>query len=73
MDANVLRDLALKAIGKNPAAEVENPQFDSLDKLEIITALHDELGDAISGVDDLDNFTDLETLTNLLKAHGVIA
>ena len=73
MDAHGLRDVALKAIGKNPAKEPENPLFDSLDKLEIITAMHDTFGDQVAGVDNLDDFSDLDSLTAILKAHGVIS
>jgi acyl carrier protein len=72
MDATGLREVALKAIGKNVSSEPENPVFDSLDKLEIITALHDTFGDGVAQVDDLDDFSDLESLTAILKAHGVI-
>jgi hypothetical protein len=73
MDAPRLREVALKAIGKNPAKEPENPLFDSLDKLEIITAMHDTFGDQVAGVDNLDDFSDLDSLTAMLKGHGVIS
>jgi hypothetical protein len=73
MEAHELRAVALKAIGKDPAKEPENPLFDSLDKLEIITVLHDTFGDRVAGVDDLDDFSDLDSLTEILKAHDIVS
>lgn len=73
MNSSELRIMALTALQKNPDTEPENPKWDSLDKLEIITAVHDSFGDQVADVADLDNFSDLESLYQILNKHGLVS
>lgn len=72
MNASQLRLLALTALHKNPDTEPANPQWDSLDKLEIISTIHDTFGEKVADVDELDNFSDLDTLREILKKHNLV-
>ena len=72
MNRSSLRDFAVVSIGKDPAKESENPAFDSLDKLEIISAGHDYFGNKVANVAELDNFVDLDSLYEILNAHGLV-
>ena len=72
MDITELRTVTANALGKDPASLPANPAWDSLDKLEIITHLHDVLGDKADEVSDLDNFVDLESLAALLRESGLV-
>lgn len=72
MDIAELRTFTAEALGKDPATAPENPEWDSLDKLEIITHLHDLLGDAASGIANLDNFADLDSLAAILRERGLV-
>jgi acyl carrier protein len=64
--------LAVTALQKNPETEPANPQWDSLDKLEIISAIHDTFGQDVADLDDLDNFSDFESLLTILKKHNLV-
>lgn len=72
MDIAQLKNLTSEALGKDPATVGDNPQWDSLDKLEIITHLHEVLGAEANKVDDLDNFRDLDSLAALLRGSGLV-
>ena len=72
MDVSELRTITAQALGKDPSTVPANPQWDSLDKLEIITHLHDVLADKASDVGDLDNFSDLDSLAALLRERGLV-
>jgi acyl carrier protein len=72
MDAAELKLVTAEALGKDPDSLPENPQWDSLDQLEIISHLHDVLGDRANTIDDLENFTDLESLTDVLRNSGLV-
>ncbi|GAB2823900.1 hypothetical protein GCM10027022_13150 [Alpinimonas psychrophila] len=72
MNESELRLLAVLALQKDPETEPENPQWDSLDKLEIISALHDEFGDKVASLDELDNFSDFETLLEIMKKNNLV-
>jgi len=72
MDVPELRTITAEALGKDPNTVAENPQWDSLDKLEIITHLHDVLADGDKEIGDLDNFSDLESLAALLRERGFV-
>jgi acyl carrier protein len=71
MDLQELRIFTAEALGKDPLTLPENPTWDSLDQLEIITNLHDRLGEKV-GEADLDNFTDLESLAAILRERGLV-
>lgn len=73
MNSSELRSLAITALQKNPESEPENPQWDSLDKLEILTAIHDTFGEKVSDLSELDNFSDFESLNEILKKHGLVS
>lgn len=73
MNSSELRILAITALQKNPETEPENPQWDSLDKLEIISAVHDAFGEKVSDLTELDNFSDFESLNEILKNHGLVS
>jgi acyl carrier protein len=72
MNKKELREFAIKAVGRSPEKEPENPQFDSLDKLEIISAVYDQFGDEANSITELDNFSDLETLFVILKESNLV-
>ncbi len=72
MNASELRLLAITALQKNAETEPENPQWDSLDKLEIISAIHDTFGEKVADLDELDNFSDFESLLEILKKHNLV-
>lgn len=72
MNKSELREFAIKAVGRNPDKEPENPLFDSLDKLEIISSVYDTFGDAANSISELDNFSDLDSLFEILKASGLV-
>lgn len=72
MDIVELHAVTARALGKDPAAVPENPEWDSLDKLEIITSLHDDFGDRFAQVTDLDGFTDLAGLAAVLRRSGLL-
>lgn len=72
MEAAELRVLAVKALQKNPETEPANPQWDSLDKLEIISAIHDTFGEEVANLEDLDNFSDFESLLAILRKHDLV-
>ncbi len=72
MNRTSLREFAVVSIGKDPTKESENPAFDSLDKLEIISAVHDHFGEKVADVAELDNFVDLDSLYEILRAHGLV-
>lgn len=72
MNKNELREFAIKAVGRSPEKEPENPQFDSLDKLEIISAVYDNFGDEANSVTELDNFYDFDSLFEILKANNLV-
>jgi len=72
MDVTELRTITAEALGKDPKTVSVNPEWDSLDKLEIITHLHDVLGDEVNSVEDLDNFNDLESLAAILRESGLV-
>ena len=72
MDIVELHAVTARALGKDPAAVPENPEWDSLDRLEIITHLHEVLGDDVNRIENLESFVDLETLAALLKENGLV-
>lgn len=72
MNIDELKIVTADALGKDPSAVSANPQWDSLDKLEIITQLHDVFGEKVNDVSDLDNFSDLESLAAILRESGLI-
>jgi acyl carrier protein len=72
MDVAELKRVTAEALGKDPATLPENPEWDSLDQLEIISHLHDVLGARANEIDDLDNFKDLESLASVLRQSGVV-
>jgi acyl carrier protein len=72
MDMTELRTITAEALGKKVEDVGANPEWDSLDKLEIITHLHDVLGDSVKDLGDLDNFSDLESLAQLLREGGIV-
>ena len=72
MDISELRRVTAVAIGKDPEAQPENPEWDSLDQLEIITNLHEIFGSKAAEVDDLENFNDLESLAAVLRKSGLV-
>ena len=72
MDVTELRTITAEALGKDPKTVSANPEWDSLDKLEIITHLHEVLGDEVNRVKDLDNFDDLESLAAILRESGLV-
>ena len=72
MDITALRTLTAEALGKDPATAPENPEWDSLDRLEIISHLHEVLGDDVNRIENLESFVDLETLAALLKENGLV-
>lgn len=72
MDVTELRKITADALGKDVVTEPENPEWDSLDKLEIISHLHDVFGESVNQIDDLDNFVDLNSLAALLSESGLI-
>lgn len=73
MTKEELRLFCIKSVGRSPEKESQNPAFDSLDKLEIISALHDKFGDAAGSINDLDNFFDLDSLFDILKTHELVS
>lgn len=73
MNKQEFRIFTITALQKDPSLEAENPKWDSLDKLEIISAVHDEFGEVVSTVSDLDYFEDFETLYELLKKHKIVS
>jgi acyl carrier protein len=72
MDVAELKTITAEALGKDPNTLPDNPQWDSLDQLEIISHLHDVLGDRANTIDDLENFSDLESLTEILRKSGLV-
>ena len=72
MDVTELRRVTAEALGKDPATVPENPEWDSLDQLEIISHLHEVLGSRANEIDDLENFKDLESLTAVLRTSGIL-
>ena len=72
MDISELRRVTAVAIGKDPATQPENPEWDSLDQLEIITHLHEVFGSKAADIEDLENFTDLESLAAVLRKSGLV-
>lgn len=72
MNKSELREFAIKAVGRTPEKEPENPLFDSLDKLEIISAVYDAFGDQANTIVELDNFSDLNSLYEILKASNLV-
>lgn len=73
MNMAELTVLVGKALGKSPdiiARETES--WDSLDQLEIITHLHDALGEHTEQLEGLSNFNNLETLAAVLRKDGLI-
>lgn len=72
MNASNLRELTLSTLNRNSQTEPENPVFDSLDKLEIISAIHDEFGSKVADIDGLDEFADFDGLYKILKQHNVV-
>ncbi len=72
MDVTELRKITAEALGKDIATVPENPEWDSLDKLEIITHLHDVFGEKVNDIDDLDDFEDLDSLARVLRSGGLV-
>ena len=72
MDVAELKKVTAEALGKDPATLPANPEWDSLDQLEIITHLHDMLGDRANSIDGLENFKDLDSLTEVLRRSGIV-
>ena len=72
MDVAELKKVTAEALGKDPATLPENPEWDSLDQLEIISHLHDVLGASANQIEDLENFKDLEGLASVLRKSGVV-
>jgi|GEM_PF-3295844 len=72
MDISELRRVTAEAIGKDPETQPDNPEWDSLDQLEIITNLHEVFGSKAADIEDLENFTDLESLAALLRKSGLV-
>jgi acyl carrier protein len=72
MKASELHSFTSRALGKDPAEVPENPNWDSLDQIELIAHLHDEFGEKLDNVEGLDTFNDLESLTVVLRDGGVI-
>lgn len=72
MNKTELREFAIKTVGRTPEKEPENPQFDSLDKLEIISAVYDTFGDKANAIVELDNFSDLNSLFVILKKSNLV-
>lgn len=73
MDIAELKQLTADALGKDITELSSNPEWDSLDKLEIIAHLHDVLGEKVNEVDGLDDFFDLESLANILRKSDLVA
>ncbi|MBU1587290.1 MAG: hypothetical protein KKH51_05020 [Actinobacteria bacterium] len=72
MDMSELRRFTIESLGKNPDTEPAVPEWDSLDRLEIITNLHDKFGDAANEIPNLENFTDLDNLGEMLRERGLV-
>ena len=72
MNKSELREFAIKTVGRTSDKEPENPLFDSLDKLEIISAVYDTFGDQANAIAELDNFSDLDSLFDILKASNLV-
>jgi len=72
MDMSELRAFTAESLGKDPATAPADPEWDSFDRLEIITNLHDLLGEAANDIPNLENFTDLESLAGLLRERGIV-
>lgn len=72
MNASELRKLAISALQKNPETEPDNPEWDSLDKLEIISAVHDTFREKVADIEDLDDFSDFESLYKILKGNNLV-
>ena len=72
MNITELKTVTAEALGKDPLLLPANPEWVSLDKLEIITPLHEVFGASANDVGDLDNFKDLESLASLLRESGLV-
>lgn len=72
MDIVELKNVTAAALGKDPASQSENPEWDSLDQLEIITHLHEVFGSKAADVEDLEDFHDLESLAGILRKSGLV-
>lgn len=72
MDIAELKIVTAAALGKDPATQPENPEWDSLDQLEIITHLHDVFGSKAAEIEDLENFHDLESLAAILRKSHLV-
>ncbi len=72
MNIAELKTVTAEALGKDPNSVPANPEWDSLDKLEIISHLHDVFGASANDVSDLDNFHDFESLASLLRESGLV-
>lgn len=73
MTENELARVVNQALGK-PAdfAWVDDAVWDSLDQLEIITHLTDELGEQVNSIEALNKFSDLRELTGILRTEGLV-
>lgn len=72
MNKAELREFTIKAVGRIPEKEPENPLFDSLDKLEIISAIYDFFGDQANEIKELDDFVDFDSLYDILKGSKLV-
>jgi acyl carrier protein len=68
-----LKDLIDSALGGQTATGRPSERaWDSLDQLEILQHLNDELGDGVNEVEALNKFEDLTELSAVLRAEGYL-
>lgn len=74
MNAQELAAFVNHALGKPDTYEwPADSAWDSLDQLEIITHLNDRLGDRVNTIEALNNVENLDQLTQILRAEGLVA
>lgn len=73
MSLDELTDIVSTALGKSRAVITgQTVDWDSLDRLEIITHLHDVLGEKASALEGLNDFNNLDTLAEVLRKDGFV-
>lgn len=73
MSLDELTMLVSTALGKSPeiiARQTED--WDSLDRLEIITHLHDFLGEKANTLEGLNDFNNLDSLSEVMRKEGLV-
>lgn len=73
MDEAELRKFLHHTLDSSPENETANVEWDSLEKLAIISALHDKFGSSVSNIDGLDNFDDFEGLLRILRDNNIVS